>query len=97
MNNESYEKIQDIVYSNYEDIRNELLEVYNTYNNAIESSDSIFKKDIDNQYIKTARSAVTRFIIIRTSVSIVDILSYVEDKFTFDNIERIISNDGEFK
>lgn len=91
MNNE---EIQECIDLNYEDLRNELINKYNLFNKVRENHEPIFEPDINKQFVDMIHSFVTSYIHNRTMVDLVSVKVYVEDKFTFDNIERIISEDG---
>lgn len=88
------EEIQDCIFMNYEDLRNELIIKYNTFKNLKADHEAIFQFDITKQFVDMVHSFVTVYIHSRTMSNLVDVKVYVEDKFTFDNIERIISEDG---
>jgi hypothetical protein len=92
MNNR--EEITDCIFLNYEDLRNELVIKYNEYKTVKKTNESIFEPDITKQFLDVVHSFITSWIVNRTMLPLEEIKLYVEDKFTFDNIERIISEDG---
>lgn len=94
MNNKAKAEIEDFVFCNYEDLRNELVVKYNTFSKVKETHEAIFEPDITKQFVDLVHSFVSTYIHSRTMVSFEDAKVYTEDKFTFDNIERIISEDG---
>ena len=92
-----HEEINEMVFSNYEDLRNELIKKYNLYTKAKDNNSGMFHSDIDRNFMQMVRSFITYYIIQRTStIPIDDIKIYVEDKFEFDNIQRIIGDEGGF-
>lgn len=91
----SNDEIREVIFNNYNDLRDELLYKYNVYTSLKKEYDGIFHIDIDKQYMDIVREAVTEFIVKRSvNIGLMDIKLYVEDYFTFDNVERIISEDG---
>ncbi len=89
-------ELQEIVFSNYEDIRDELLRKYDIYVGVKKEYGGIFYTDINYQFVDIVQKYITMFLSNRTvNVKVDDIKIYVEEVFTFDNIERIISEDGE--
>ena len=89
-----YEEIQEVVYSNYEELRVEILNKYNVFAELRENNESIFYFDITKQFMDMIHSIITRFIVSRSLLNFETVKLYVESRFTFDNIERIISEEG---
>lgn len=94
MKPEVYNEIQDCIFLNYEDLRNQLILKYNNYQKIRKDHASIFDIDITKQFVDMVQAYVTLFVTQRSLINTEDVKLYVEDKFTFDNIERIISEDG---
>lgn len=90
----SKEEIQDFIFLNYEEIRLSLVYKYNEYTNALQDNDSIFRLDINKQFVEIAHYTISHYVHTNTTINFEDIKVYVEDVFTFDNITRIISEDG---
>lgn len=89
------EEIQNFVSSIYEDIRSKLIQKYNIYKRIRNEYEPIFEPDISKQFLDMVHSFLTAFITNRTLLDTEIVKIYVQDKFTFDNIERIISDDGQ--
>lgn len=93
----THEEINEIVFSNYEDLRNELIKKYNLYTKAKDNNSGMFHSDIDRNFMQMVNSFITSYIVQRNcNIPINEIKCWVEDKFTWDNIERILSDEGAF-
>jgi hypothetical protein len=88
------EEIQDCLYSNYEDLREELVRKYKIYKDIKTTYEPIFEPEINKQFLDMVQSFVSTYIHNKTLANLEEVKVYVEDHFTFDNIERIISEDG---
>lgn len=88
-------EIRDVVFDNYEDIRATLINKYNKYGDVRRENEGIFYGDINKQFLDSIHKDIIEFICNRSMSNLDDIIVYVEDKFTWDNVERIISKDGE--
>lgn len=91
-NIESNDNINEFVFSNYEKIQEDLVKYYDVYIGLKEKYDSIFINDITKQYVQNIHSYLVRYIAHNTLYDTEIIRIYVEDKFTFDNIERILND-----
>ena len=86
------DKIQEVMYDNYEFIREQLLLKYDTFKGLKRDVEGLFHIDINIQFVNIVCKFVTDFLAHKMlpNVSLMDIKLYVEDTFTFDNIIRIL-------
>lgn len=90
-------ELQEIIYDNYEDLRNNIIKKYDNYYIIKSKNEGIFHGVIDKQFIDTLHSYIVSFLVQRNvTIKLDDIKIFVEDTFPFDNLERIISDDGDF-
>lgn len=88
------ETCTEIVFSNYEEIRREMIKMYDKMVQAKLKNPAIFHEDVTKQYSDKVKSYVNNFIANKCTLSPEEIALFVEYRFTFNNIEHIISEEG---
>jgi hypothetical protein len=89
------ELIRDTIFDNYEDIRTALIRKHNNYYTVKRDNDSIYGSIIDKQFVDSVKSYVIQFVVnTKNGADVQELELYVEEYFTWDNIERIVGQDG---
>ena len=89
------ELIKDTIFDNYEELRNTLIRKYNNYYTIKRENDSLHGTIIDKQFVDSVKSYIIQYVVNKKNgADLQELELYVEQYFTFDNIERIIGKDG---
>ena len=89
------ELIKDTIFDNYEELRNTLIRKYNNYYTIKRENDALHGTIIDKQFVDSVKSYIIQYVVNKKNgADLQELELYVEQYFTFDNIERIIGKDG---
>ena len=88
------QEINEFVFNNFDYIQYNMVNMYKEYYDLVVHEPDIFIIDITKQFMNRVHNFLLNYLLSKLNITFTyeDIIIYIKDKFTFDNIERIISD-----